>query len=274
MNATSQINPGANTKKYNYVFRQVVSRVVSLLQRKLWRAAANAIVTEPSNWVRLNLFNGKFGGGVCNICGYQGPFVHLFNEHRIAKHSACPICDSRSRHRGLWFLYQEHIVYRAPCSRILHFAPEPVFYDLLRNQTDIKYYTTDFFLADVDYRGEDIQNLSFEDGSFDIVLCNHVLEHVADDKKAIREIHRILRSTGMAIITIPGDYAHENTVIFDRLDSNGHYRHYGLDVVEKIKEYFVDVKVKDLSCYNNKTAKGYLIRKNDMAFLCYKEQSI
>ena len=76
--------------------------------------------------------------------------------------------------------------------KVLHFAPEQAFYKLFRNLKNIEYTTTDLFspLADVK---ADICNLPFEDNSYDIIFCNHVLEHIPDDTKAMQELYRVLK---------------------------------------------------------------------------------
>jgi ubiquinone/menaquinone biosynthesis C-methylase UbiE len=77
----------------------------------------------------------------------------------------------------------------------------------------------------VDFK-EDIQNLSFPNAQYDLILCNHVIEHVPKDEMALKEISRILKPNGKAIITIPGNYQRDNTIYFNHLRFNGHYRDY------------------------------------------------
>src|SRR5690606_38972614 len=118
----------------------------------------------------------------------------------------------------------------------------------------------------VDYPKEDIQNLSFSDKSFDYILCNHVIEHVPKDDLAFKELSRILRQGGKALITIPGDYHLNKIVEFKQTDSNGHYRHYGLDVIKKMELYFSKVETIDMSTI---TKPEFGVRKNDLVFICY-----
>jgi ubiquinone/menaquinone biosynthesis C-methylase UbiE len=127
--------------------------------------------------------------------------------------------------------------------------------------------TTDFYSTDVDFPREDIQNLSFDNECFDYILCNHVIEHVPNDDMAFSELSRILNTNGKAIITIPGDYHLNATVEFKHTDSNGHFRHYGLDVIKKMKSYFSEVDAIDL---HSGSKLEYRVRKNDLVFVCKK----
>jgi len=131
-----------------------------------------------------------------------------------------------------------------PPRRILHFAPEaPITAVLDRLVPEAEVVTTDLVRDDVDRPGEDIQALRFGDGEFDLVLCNHVLEHVADDVSATAELARVTASGGMALITLPGDWSRAATVAFPDRTFNGHHRDYGTDVVDLLTVAFGEVEV-------------------------------
>lgn len=270
MAVTTKNNPGSFSTAYTFGFSACLKRLLKLAYNKNWRRLTKGIVAELLNVGRFGFFFGLVQKKECNICEYKGPFVHLYNELRIAWNSACPTCDSRSRHRGLFFLYNEYIITDEVSRKILHFAPEPVFYRLFLDKSFLDYKTTDFFLEDVDFVKEDIQKLSFADDSFDVVLCNHVIEHVPDDVRAFREINRILTKGGMALLTIPGNFTRPKTVYFDHLNYNGHYRDYGIDVVDKLKLCFGEIDIVNLSKFSM-AGHDYAIRKNDLAFVCKKK---
>ncbi|HEX8268883.1 MAG TPA: methyltransferase domain-containing protein [Flavobacterium sp.] len=155
-----------------------------------------------------------------------------------------PSTLSLERHRLLWlYLKNETDFFSAP-KKVLHFAPEQAFYKLFRNQKNLDYTTTDLYspLADVK---ADICNLPFGDNSFDIILCNHVLEHIPDDTKAMQELYRVLKPGGMGIFQIPQDLRREITFednsitdqkerakIFGQYD---HVRVYGRDYFGKLR---------------------------------------
>ncbi|MDL1892081.1 class I SAM-dependent methyltransferase [Sphingobacteriales bacterium CHB3] len=203
----------------------------------------------------------------CVCCGWNGSsFLASANWRTVTFQSRCPHCDSRSRHRGLvryLDLHASELNHR----RTLLFAPEGIILKSLRRIGIDILQTTDFILADVDFPGEDIQKLTLENASFDLVLCNHVLEHVADDQSAIRECARILSSDGIALFTIPGDYDKAETWYFTSPDSNGHHRHYGLDVLTKFKNAFPFVEAVDMSTFGSREDH---IRYRDLLFVCRK----
>lgn len=257
-------NPGAFTKRQKTRLANFTKR----LFKSMWKGnvveAFNYFVSEG-----LNIWNDRLPAlqlgktFTCNICGYHGKFIHRSNRLAIAWNSACPNCDSRSRHRGLYILYQDVI---GADQSILHFAPEPVLGQLFKGSA--RYKTTDYFLEDVDFKKEDIQNLSLASDSFTWALCNHVIEHVPEDDKAFSEVNRILTNDGCAIITLPGDYKRKKTVFFKDLTLNGHYRDYGLDLLDKLRIHFGEVQTVDLS--RHATAKALAIRKHELAFICKK----
>jgi ubiquinone/menaquinone biosynthesis C-methylase UbiE len=151
----------------------------------------------------------------------------------------------------------------------LVFAPELIILQRLRKllpPTSVK--TTDFNSIDVDFPNEDIQALSFSDQSFRLIICNHVLEHIPDDNLALAECARILHPGGIAVFTIPGDFRKPKTWHFSRPDSNGHFRHYGLEVIEQMKRHFGEVKAIDMSEVAEPSSR---VRPYDYAFLCNKQ---
>mgnify|MGYP001281834217 CR=1 FL=1 len=203
----------------------------------------------------------------CPLCNNsENQFVHLGNKLGISWNVACPNCDSRSRHRGLFFLYNRYL--NTPDQiRILHFAPEESFLLYFKNIGPHYYKTTDFNMAGVDFPNEDIQSLKFDDCSYDIVLANHVLEHVENDDLALSEVARILNKNGKAIFTIPGDWRRAETKIFPNLDLNGHYRDYGLDIIDLMRTIFSKVQVCNLFQFDG---NKHAIKKDEKAFICIK----
>ena len=260
-------NYNIDKRKYSFSFRKYIKNSFRHLMRGEWLGLGYFLMSETSNYfLKTKLFyaNKKL---FCPICKYSSSyFRHLSNPIAISWNSACPNCDSRSRHRGLLFLYAKY--FRAKhTKRILHFAPEPVLTEFIKYSFKHHYMTTDLNMCDVDYPSEDVQKLSFEDSYFDIVLSNHVLEHVKDDEAALNEMARILKKGGQAIITVPGDWRRKKTKEFLNLRYNGHYRDYGLDILQKMENYFS--KVKKINLFQFDGSK-YGIKKSEIAFLCTK----
>ncbi len=167
-----------------------------------------------------------------------------------------PSTLSLERHRLLWLYLKDHTTFFTAPHKVLHFAPEQAFYKRFRKLNNLHYTTTDLNspLADVK---ADICDLPFEDNSFDFILCNHVLEHIPDDTKAMQEIYRILTPGGTAILQIPQDLSREKTFeddsitdpaerakIFGQYD---HVRVYGRDYLDKLREVGFRVEEVDLT---------------------------
>lgn len=193
-----------------------------------------------------------------------------------------PSTLSLERHRLLWLYLKNETDFFTSVEKkkVLHFAPEQAFYKLFRNQENINYTTTDLFspLADVK---ADICNLPFDDNSYDIIFCNHVLEHIPDDTKAMQELFRVLKPGGMAILQIPQDLSRETTFADDSITDQkeraaifGQYDHvriYGRDYFNKLRSIGFTVVEED---YTYKIApelvKKYCLAKGEVIPVCYK----
>lgn len=168
----------------------------------------------------------------------------------------------------------------SPALKVLHFAPEQEFYKRFKKQTNIDYTTTDLLspLADVK---ADICNLPFEDNTYDIIFCNHVLEHIPDDTKAMQELYRVLKPGGMGIFQIPQDLSRATTFSDDTIVDQkerakifGQYDHvrvYGKDYFEKLRSIGFKVVEED---YTNKIApelvEKYCLAKGEIIPVCFK----
>lgn len=192
-----------------------------------------------------------------------------------------PSTLSLERHRLLWLYLKNETVFFRDNLKVLHFAPEQAFYTRFKNLSNLDYTTTDLDspLADVK---ADICNLPFQDCSFDFILCNHVLEHIPDDTKAMQEIYRILKPGGTAILQIPQDLNRVKTFEDNSITSRkerarifGQYDHvrvYGRDYFDKLRS--VGFKVKE-EHYTNKLTSAeidkYRIAKGEIIPVCIKE---
>ena len=164
--------------------------------------------------------------------------------------------------------------------KVLHFAPEQEFYKRFKKQTNIDYTTTDLFSPLADIKA-DICNLPFEDNTYDILFCNHVLEHIPDDTKAMQELYRVLKPGGMGIFQIPQDLSRattfsDNTIIDqkERAKIFGQYDHvrvYGLDYFDKLRSIGFKVIEED---YTNKISDDlvhkYCLAKGEIIPICFK----
>jgi SAM-dependent methyltransferase len=193
-----------------------------------------------------------------------------------------PSTLSLERHRLLWlYLQNETDFFTSNVSKkVLHFAPEQAFYKRFRNQKNIEYTTTDLLspLADVK---ADICNLPFQDSEYDIILCNHVLEHIPDDTKAMQELYRVLKPGGMAILQIPQDLSRavtfsddsivdqkERASIFGQYD---HVRIYGRDYFDKLRSIGFKVIEEDYTAkISSDLVVKYCLAKGEIIPFCFK----
>jgi len=193
-----------------------------------------------------------------------------------------PSTLSLERHRLLWLYLKNDTVFFSKNLKVLHFAPEQAFYKRFRKLKNLKYVTTDLNspLADVK---ADICNLPFTDNEFDVILCNHVLEHIPNDTKAMEELYRVLKPGGYGVFQIPQDLTREKTFeddsITDRKERDrifGQYDHvriYGRDYFDKLREIGFQVDEVD---YTAKLSKEeitkYCLAKGEIIPVVFKPQ--
>lgn len=193
-----------------------------------------------------------------------------------------PSTLSLERHRLLWLYLKNETDFFTSENKIkvLHFAPEQAFYKVFRNQKNLDYTTTDLLspLADVK---ADICNLPFQDNQYDVIFCNHVLEHIPDDTKAMHELFRVLKPGGMAILQIPQDLNRAETFADDSITDQkerakifGQYDHvriYGRDYFDKLRTVGFQVNEVD---YTKKISANlvekYCLAKGEILPVCKK----
>ncbi|UNY97344.1 class I SAM-dependent methyltransferase [Zhouia spongiae] len=191
-----------------------------------------------------------------------------------------PSTLSLERHRLLWIYLKRETNFFKDHLKVLHFAPEQAFYKRFKKLQNLDYTTTDIEspLADVK---ADICDLPFANNEFDVILCNHVLEHIKNDKKAIQELYRVMKPGGWGIFQIPQDLNRETTFeddsitdpkerarIFGQYD---HVRVYGRDYFDKLRKAGFKVDEED---YTKKIApelvERYAIDAKEIIPVCHK----
>lgn len=191
---------------------------------------------------RLDELIGLRGGDAeCPCCGGRfDAFVHYGRRPR----AACPTCGARERHRALWLYLRDELQIENRPRSMLHFAPEPEIAERLEQVPDLSYTTADL---EANRAGEsmDITAIPRPEGSFDVVLVSHVLEHVPDDGKALSELLRVLKPDGKAILQHPIDYGLKTTYEdpsiseperrADHFGQHDHVRVYGRDFPGRVR---------------------------------------
>jgi hypothetical protein len=127
------------------------------------------------------------------------------------RNALAPYSLSLERHRLLWLYLEQKTDFLKSEKRFLHIAPEYCFIKLFRKQKNIKYITADLLSPWADVK-MDVHDIPFEENSFDVIMCNHVLEHVDDDKKVMQEFYRVMKKGGWGIFQVPIDYSRKTTL--------------------------------------------------------------
>lgn len=194
----------------------------------------------------------------CPCC--NGSFIGFLPfgvAERRRAHALCPACGSLERHRLMWLFIQERTPLLKQKQKLLHVAPERFYFDRLSKDPLVEYTAGDKFDPGYQYpKGTidmDITRIQFPDGTFDAVICSHVLEHVPDDALAMRELCRVLRPGGWAIIQVPMKKGMANTdediTIIDpkererRFGQHDHFRLYGMDLKDRLSNAGFEVEV-------------------------------
>lgn len=183
--------------------------------------------------------------GLAHSCPVCGGRVRRFMPHGIVPrpHARCPICGALERHRLLWLFFARRTNLFEPASkRMLHLAPEHAFMTKLRRTPGLEYHPVD--LSSPEARVKlDVTAIPYEEMSFDVIYCSHVLEHVLDDRLAMRELRRVLRPTGWAVIQVPitAPATIEDPTVTDPRERErlfgqwDHVRRYGPDYIQRLE---------------------------------------
>ena len=191
-----------------------------------------------------------------------------------------PSTLSLERHRLLWlYLKNESEFFNKPL-KVLHMAPEQCFLSLFKEMKNLHYTTADLYSPIVDVKA-DILDLPFESDLFDVVLCNHVLEHIEDDHKAMSELYRVMKPGGWGIFQIPQDLSLEQTYedfsitdTQERARHFGQYDHvriYGKDYFDRLRKVgFVVKEIDYSSLLSPELVERYCLAKGEILPVCTK----
>ena len=215
----------------------------------------------------------------CPVC--EKNFKKFLPYGRVARENAlCPNCLSLERHRLIWlYLKRETLFFNAE-AKMLHIAPEHCFISRFEAIDTMEYVTGDIEspLAKVKM---DIHEIPFDDNEFDIVFCNHVMEHVRDDQLAMSEIHRVLKSGGWGILQItlfrplPDKTLEDPSVVDSRereklFGQDDHVRKYGLDYIDRLEKAGFEVETEFLDRLSPLDKVKHALDVNDILFVVNK----
>lgn len=212
--------------------------------------------------------------------GFRKLLPYGYGKQR--ENALSPSTLSLERHRLMWLFLKDETDFFTSTKKlkVLHIAPEQCFLKLFKNQKNLDYITSDLESPIADVKA-DICDLPFKNDEFDVIFCNHVLEHIPDDKKAMQELYRVLKKGGFGIFQIPQDLNRATTFednsitdkkerakIFGQYD---HVRVYGRDYFNKLRSIGFTVDEVD---YTKKIASEKLERfclmKGEILPVCYK----
>lgn len=230
-------------------------------------------------WASPLLFRGNKFVDPIDGRGYSRFFPYGYGDNQ-RPNALCPGTNSLERHRLLWLYLKDYTDFLSKPQKVLHIAPEQCFYGRFRKMKHLDYTTADLFspLADLKF---DVQDIPLEDNTYDTIFCNHVLEHVDSDHKAMVELHRVLKPGGMAIMQVPldpdYDKTDEDTSITDpaererRFRQYDHVRLYGQDYPQRLEAAGFKVSTFDAQ---KELPEGwfekYALPKREMLYVCTK----
>ena len=240
------------------------------------------------NWLSTLPYYGK--GRLCPVCRRSsrrfrgteslsrggGIWIDFSKDEALCIH-----CGARERHRFVWLYFNRQTdLFNGQPKRTLHVAPEKCFESRLRERLGAGYITADLMNPRAMVR-MDITNIEYPDESFDVIYCSHVLEHVPEDRRAIKEFHRVLKKRGWAVLLVPimGERTIEDPSIVHPLDrlrvfgDSTHVRLYGPDYVDRLREAGFAVsrtRVSDLFDKDEVMRMGLTSESGDI-YYCTKE---
>ncbi|UBM63571.1 methyltransferase domain-containing protein [Candidatus Sulfidibacterium hydrothermale] len=258
--------------------------------------AAGHFAKEIYLWLRGLYYRGN--RYTCPICGHHfrrmlpGGFdLPVIKEKQIIgagrrENDICPRCQSTDRDRLIYsYLKYESDFFHRP-NTVLHIAPEPALYKIFSKTKKLNYHPVtkyaEGFYYDTKVGTADLLDLYFESDLFDWVICNHVLEHIPDDRRAMQEIFRVLKPGGKAILQVPISPVLEKTFedpdITSKADREKYYgqfdhvRLYGKDYPERLKETGFYVRqihwTKDFRAADK--LKKFALNPEEILYLCEK----
>ena len=181
---------------------------------------------------------------------------------------------SLERHRQMWLYLQNETDFFTKNYKVLHIAPEQEFLRKFKKMKNLDYTSADLFSPIVDVKA-DILDLPFEDESFDVIFCNHVLEHIEDDRKAMSELYRVMKKGGWGILQVPMknslEKTYEDFTITDpkeRQKNFGQYDHvrwYGMDYFDRLKSVGFDAEANFYSQkFSDADIKKFGLNRNEI----------
>ena len=197
------------------------------------------------------------------------------------ENAIAPDSLSLERHRLMWLFLKNKTNFFTDNLKFLHIAPEYCFIKIFKGMKNLDYLTADLISPWADVK-MDVHNIPFEENTFDVVICNHVLEHVDDADKVMKEFYRVMKPGGWGIFQVPIDYNNSVTIedrsVTDPRErerlywQSDHLRLFGRDYGDKLTA--AGFKVTESNFINEidpKLVERYALDKNEIVYYCQKD---
>jgi SAM-dependent methyltransferase len=200
----------------------------------------------------------------------------IFRERSL---SYCPRCNSKARHRRIWLFLEEKTNLFSERLRLFEVSPKYSFSRRFKAMLNLNYFGADLICRPHISARMDLTAVPIRSGTFDAVICVHVLEEIMDDRKAMSELYRILKPGGWAVISVPtrmDQLTYEDPTITTPAErerafgETAHVRIYGYDLVERLEECGFRVQVDLAENVPPQTREKYGLRNDENIFFCTK----
>lgn len=251
----------------------IISIVTRLIPRHYLHHVSHFFLKIISLFMRGNKFEDPINGKT-----YRKllPYGRL----RSRENALAPDSMSLERHRLMWLYMKEKTNFFDDNLRFLHIAPEYCFINIFKKMKNIDYVTGDLISPWADVK-MDVHDIPFEENTFDVVICNHVLEHVQDSHKVMTEFFRVMRSGGWGIFQVPIDSNNPNTEedlsitdpkVRERLYwQDDHLRLFGLDYGKRLEAAGFKVTEDDfVSRLDSSLVQRFALPKGEIVYFCQK----
>ena len=277
----------AKSKEMN-VLKSIAKRVIPREHRLQLR-----IVGErwKNRWIHFGFAQRWIHFGFARFCPCCKARLRRFTPCGLAERYAlgqrqeaiCPVCQSKERHRLVWlYMTEKANLFDGNQKKMLHVAPEPELSELIQKADYINYLSADLTAPNAMVK-MDITDIQYPDSTFDVIYCSHVLEHVYDDRKAMREFYRVLKPGGWAILQVPitADTTFEDPTasspkererLFGQFD---HVRRYGPDYKDRLMgvgfSVTVDGFVREL---DDRAVRRFGLMRDEDVYFCRKQDDM
>lgn len=253
--------------------KRIIAFATRFIPRHTLQRFAHLVLRMLSVFYRGSRFEDPITG-----IGYRK--ILPYGRIKSRPNALAPDSLSLERHRLIWLYLKNETNFFTDRLRFLHLAPEYCFLRLFRRMENLDYVTGDLISPWADHHF-DAHEIPFDDASFDVVMANHLLEHVDDDRRVMAECYRILKEGGWAIFQVPIDYSNAET----QEDKNvtdpeererlywqrDHVRLYGRDYSERLRGVGFQVTEDDYQArIGQEAARRYALMKGEKVYFCRK----